>query len=321
MEEKSNFKGKSLLTLMEYTPEEILYIIDWAVELKRLKRAGIHNYYLKGKNIAMVFEKSSTRTRCAASVACFDEGGHAEFLGKDAIQLGKKESIKDTARVLGGMYDAILYRGFSQESVEMLAKYSNTPVINGLTDDFHPTQVLADFMTAKECFGKLKGLKMAYVGDGRNNMANSLLVSCVKVGMDFAIGSPKDLFPTDAIVRKAEGLKEKNCSITITEDPLEAVKDADIIYTDVWVSMGEEANPGIQKRISSLMPYQVNEKLMKATGRDSVFFHCLPASHENGTHVMEVTEDVFESHNSLVFEEAENRMHTIKAILTLLIGG
>ena len=320
MEIRSDFFGKSLLTLMEYTSDEIAYFIDWAIELKRLKRAGIHNYYLKDKNIAMIFEKTSTRTRCATSVACLDEGGHAEFLGKDAIQLGKKESVKDTARVLGRMYDGILYRGYEQKSVEMLAEYSGVPVVNGLTDDFHPTQVLADLMTAKECFGKIRGLKMAYVGDGRNNMANSLLLGCVRMGMDFAIGAPKNLFPTENIIKKANEMKD-NVSIVLTEDPYEAVKDADIIYTDVWVSMGEENQPGIKERIESLTKYQVNKKLMEATGKDSVFFHCLPASHENGTHYMEVTEDVFESQNSLVFEEAENRMHTIKAMLTLLIGG
>ena len=320
MEIRSDFLGKSLLTLTEYTPDEIAYFIDWAIELKRLKRAGIHNYYLKDKNIAMIFEKTSTRTRCATSVACLDEGGHAEFLGKDAIQLGKKESVKDTARVLGRMYDGILYRGYEQKSVEMLAEYSGIPVINGLTDDFHPTQVLADLMTAKECFGKIRGLKMAYVGDGRNNMANSLLLGCVRMGMDFAIGAPKNLFPTENIIKKADEMKD-NVSIVLTEDPYEAVKGADIIYTDVWVSMGEENQPGIKERIESLTKYQVNKKLMEATGKDSVFFHCLPASHENGIHHMEVTEDVFESANSLVFEEAENRMHTIKAMLTLLIGG
>ena len=218
------------------------------------------------------------------------------------------------------MYDGILYRGYEQKSVEMLAEYSGVPVVNGLTDDFHPTQVLADLMTAKECFGKIRGLKMAYVGDGRNNMANSLLLGCVRMGMDFAIGAPKNLFPTENIIKKADEMKD-NVSIVLTEDPYEAVKGADIIYTDVWVSMGEENQPGIKERIESLTKYQVNKKLMEATGKDSVFFHCLPASHENGTHYMEVTEDVFESQNSLVFEEAENRMHTIKAMLTLLIGG
>ncbi len=317
---RKDFKGRSLLTLLEYTPEEISYIIDWAIELKRLKRAGTYNYHLKNKNIAMIFEKSSTRTRCATSIACLDEGGHAEFLDKNAIQLGKKESVKDTARVLGRMYDGILFRGFSQEAVEMLAEHSGIPVVNGLTDDFHPTQVLADLMTAKECFGKIEGLKMAYVGDGRNNMANSLLLGCVKMGMDFAISAPKQLFPTDNIIKLANDVKAPNSKITITEDPYEAVKNADIIYTDVWVSMGEESAPGIKERIDSLMKYQVNSDLMNATGKDSVFFHCLPASHENGTHIMEVTEKVFESHNSLVFEEAENRMHTIKAVLTLFVG-
>ncbi|MCH5150528.1 MAG: ornithine carbamoyltransferase [Spirochaetales bacterium] len=320
MEIRSDFFGKSLLTLMEYTPDEIAYFIDWAIELKRLKRAGIHNYYLKDKNIAMVFEKTSTRTRCATSIACLDEGGHADFLGKDAIQLGKKESIKDTARVLGRMYDGILYRGYEQKSVEMLAEHSGVPVINGLTDDFHPTQVLADLMTAKECFGKIRGLKMAYIGDGRNNMANSLMLGCVRMEMDFAIGAPKNLFPAEKIIKKAEEMKGSR-SVLLTEDPYEAVKGADIIYTDVWVSMGEENQQGIKERIESLNKYQVNKELMEATGKDSVFFHCLPASHENGVHCMEVTEDVFESPNSLVFEEAENRMHTIKAMLTLLIGG
>ena len=325
MEIRSDFFGKSLLTLMEYTPDEIAYFIDWAIELKRLKRAGIHNYYLKDKNIAMVFEKTSTRTRCATSIACLDEGGHADFLGKDAIQLGKKESIKDTARVLGRMYDGILYRGYEQKSVEMLAEHSGVPVINGLTDDFHPTQVLADLMTAKECFGKIRGLKMAYIGDGRNNMANSLMLGCVRMEMDFAIGAPKNLFPAEKIIKKAEEMKGSR-SVLLTEDPYEAVKGADIIYTDVWVSMGEPVEVW-KERINELSPYQVNKQVMSYADKNAVFMHCLPAFHDLKTTVgkemgekfsrteMEVTDEVFESEQSIVFDEAENRMHTIKAVM------
>lgn len=317
----TGFKNRSMLTLIEYTPDEIAYIIKHSIKLKKEKANGKHKQRLKNKNIAMIFEKSSTRTRCATSVACFDEGAHAEFLSKLDIQLGKKESVKDTARVLGRMYDGILYRGFKQTTVEELSKWSGIPVINGLTDDYHPTQVLADLMTAQEHFGSLEGLKMAYIGDGRNNMANSLLLTCGRMGMNFSIGSPKELFPTEHFVKSAMSLKRKECSITITENPYEAVKDADIIYTDVWVSMGEESNPDIEKRIATLSKYQVNEELMKATGKQqTVFFHCLPATHVNGQHTMEVTEEVFESVNSLVFDQAENRIHTIKAILTLLIG-
>lgn len=316
-----NLKNRSLLKLTDYSVEEIDYIIDHSIVLKNEKKAGVFRKRLIDKNIALIFEKSSTRTRCATSVACYDEGAHADFLSKLDIQLGKKESVKDTARVLGRMYDGILYRGFKQETVEELSKWSGIPVINGLTDDYHPTQVLADLMTAKEHFGKLDGLKLAYIGDGRNNMANSLLLNCGRMGMNFSIGAPKVLFPSDSYIRKANSLKRPECEITITSDPFEAVKDADIIYTDVWVSMGEESNPGIQKRIESLTKYQVNDKLMTASGKEStVFFHCLPASHENGVHVMEVTEEIFESANSLVFDQAENRVHTIKAILTLFIG-
>lgn len=317
-----NFKNKSFLSLKDFSEEELIYLLELSIKLKQDKMSGVYNYNLKNKNIAMIFEKTSTRTRCATSVACFDEGGHAEFLGKDDIQMGKKESIKDTARVLGRMYDLIFFRGFKQETVDSLAKYSGVPVINGLTDDEHPTQILADFMTIKEVFGKLKGLKISYVGDGRNNVSNTLLIGAALMGINIAIGTPKSLLPSDSLINYCQTIaKQNNSTIIITDDPYNAVKNSDVVYTDVWVSMGEENNDGITERLDLLKPYQVNKKLFDSTGKkDSIFLHCLPATHKNEVHNTEVTEEIFESDRSFVFQQAENRLHTIKAVLIALIG-
>ncbi len=312
-----NLTGRSFLTLKDFTPDEIRYLLDLAHDYKSLKRAGVYPKRLLNKNIALIFEKTSTRTRTAFTVAAIDEGAHPEFLGKNDIQLGKKESLKDTARVLGRMFDGIEFRGFEHKVVEDLAKYSGVPVWNGLTDDYHPTQVLADFMTIEERFGYLNGIKLVYVGDGRNNVANSLLIGSAKMGLHFVIAAPENLFPKKELQDYAlEVAKTTGAIIEFETDPKIAVEDADAIYTDVWVSMGEENKPGIQERIESLKPYQVNKELMAATGKnDTIFLHCLPAHHTNGIHDMEVTEDVFESPNSVVFDEAENRMHTIKAVM------
>ncbi len=271
----------------------------------------------------MLFEKTSTRTRCATSVACFDEGAHAEFLNKNDIQMGKKESIMDTARVLGRMFDAILYRGFKQKTVEELSSYSGIPIINGLTDEYHPTQILADFMTIKEYFGKLSKIKLVFLGDGKNNVANSLLVGAFKIGIDIAIAAPKKFWPSKDILDYVTKIKKNDSiKINITEDPYEAIKNADVVYTDVWVSMGEEDNPETEEKINLLKPYKVNKKLIKATNKDStIFMHCLPATHNGEMHYMEVTEEVFESNQSCVFDQAENRLHTIKAILIAVLGG
>ena len=311
-----NLKGRSFLTLLDFTPEEITYLLDLSADLKAKKRAGIKGKALAGKNIALLFEKASTRTRCAFVVACIDEGAHPEFLGKNDIHLGGKEDVKDTARVLGRMFDGIEYRGFKQSMVEELAQWSGVPVWNGLTDVDHPTQVLADLLTMQENFGKqLKGLTMTYVGDGRNNMANALMIGCAKLGVNFVIGSPKELFPDPKLVDKCKSAAEiSGAEIRITDDPKAAVKGADVIYTDVWVSMGEEDQK--ETRVKLLTPYQVNAGLMKASGKPStIFLHCLPAVKGE-----EVTEDVFESPASKVFDEAENRMHTIKAVMVATIG-
>lgn len=309
-----NLKGRSFLTLKDFTPEEILYLIDLAAELKAKKKQGILGSSLKGKNIALIFEKPSTRTRCAFTVACNDEGGYPEYLGKDDIQLGYKESVEDTARVLGRMFDGIEFRGFEQRTVEKLAEYSGVPVWNGLTDDYHPTQILADFLTVKEHFGYLKGIHFVYLGDGRNNMANSLMIGSGKLGLHFTIIAPKKLWPKEDLVELTKGYaKESGGTITIT-DSLDGVKDADVLYTDVWASMGEEDKAA--ERIALLKDYQVNTELMNRTGKDTtVFLHCLPAVKGN-----EVTEEVFESSKSLVFDEAENRMHTIKAVMVATLG-
>ncbi len=309
-----NLKGRSFLTLKDFTPEEIMYMVDLAAELKAKKKQGITGNSLKGKNIALIFEKPSTRTRCSFTIGCIDEGGHPEYLGREDIQLGYKESVEDTARVLGRMFDGIEFRGFSQETVEKLAKYSGVPVWNGLTDEYHPTQILADFLTLKEQFGRLGGLKLVFVGDGRNNMANSLMIGSAKMGLDFVILAPKSLWPEEELVALCRGYaKESGGSVAVTDD-LSAVEGADAVYTDVWCSMGEEDKAA--ERIALLSPYQVNEELLKRTGKEStIFLHCLPAVKGN-----EVTEEVFERYADTVFDEAENRMHTIKAVMVATLG-
>ena len=308
-----NLKGRSFLTLMDFTPEEIKYLLDLSADLKAKKRAGIRGNSLAGKNVALIFEKSSTRTRCAFTVACNDEGAFPEYLNKNDIQLGAKEDAKDTARVLGRMFDGIEFRGFKQETVETLAKYSGVPVWNGLTDIDHPTQVLADFLTLRENFGKLKGLKLVYVGDGRNNMSNALMIGCAKMGVNYVVSSPKELEPDKNLLAKCRAIA-KYSTIEVINNPHEAVKGADAIYTDVWVSMGEEALK--EERYKLLGPWQVNQELINATYNEEVIFlHCLPAVKGS-----EVTEEVFESDRSKVFDEAENRMHTIKAVMVATLG-
>lgn len=308
-----NLKGRSFLTLKDYTAAEIEYLLDLAADLKRKKKQGICGNSLKGKNIALIFEKPSTRTRCAFTVACIDEGGHPEYLSKDDIQLGHKESVEDTARVLGRMFDGIEFRGFKQETVEKLAKYSGVPVWNGLTDSYHPTQILADFLTIRERFGKLKGLKLVFVGDGRNNIANSLMIGCSKMGIDYTILAPTALWPDKELQKQCqEYAKASGSSISIT-DSIDAVSGADVLYTDVWCSMGEEDLAA--ERIKLLRPYQVNESLLDCTGKDSILLHCLPAVKGN-----EVTEEVFERFADVIFDEAENRMHTIKAVMVATLG-
>lgn len=327
-----NLKNRHLLSLNDYTPKEIEFVIETAIEYKRLKYAGVPHRVLEGKNIALLFEKASTRTRCAFVVACVDLGAHPEYLGKNDIQFGKKESVEDTAKVLGRMFDGIEFRGFDDKVVESLAEHAGVPVWNGLTDKWHPTQIFADFMTIKEHKGYLKGIKFVYVGDARNNMGNSLLIGGAKMGMDIRLVAPKSLFPEQSMVEYAhEVAKETGAKITITEDIALGVKDADVIYTDVWVSMGEEDQ--FAERIKLLLPYQVNKQMMDLTGKeDTLFMHCLPAFHdletvvgreihqEFGIDAMEVTDEVFRSKHSVVFDEAENRMHTIKAVMALTLG-
>ncbi len=311
-----NLKGRSFLTLMDFSKEEILFLLELSADLKAKKRAGIRGRTLEGKNIALIFEKASTRTRCAFTVACADEGGHAEFLGKNDIHLGGKEDVQDTARVLGRMFDGIQYRGFKQSLVEDLARYAGVPVWNGLTDEDHPTQILADFLTLQENFGKnLRGLNLVYCGDGRNNMSNALMMGSAKLGLNYKIASPKSLFPAAGLLETCRKIAEKSGgSVDLFEDPREAARGADALYTDVWVSMGEEEKK--KEREGLLRPYQVNMDLMKATGNSSaVFLHCLPA-----VKGYEVTEEVFEASFSKVFDEAENRMHTIKAVMVATIG-
>lgn len=310
-----NLKGRSFLTLKDYSADEIEYLVDLAIELKDKKRKGIFEKHLKNKNVALIFEKPSTRTRCSFTVGCIDEGAHPEYLGKNDIQLGHKETVEDTARVLGRMFDGIEFRGFSQQVVEKLAEYSGVPVWNGLTDEDHPTQVLADFMTVKEKFGYLKGLKFIFIGDGRNNVANALMIGCSKIGMNFVIVAPKTLWPNESLVEICnEYAKESGATIELSDEPKMAVKDADIIYTDVWVSMGEEAKAA--ERVALLKPYQVNKELFDATGKEStIFMHCLPAVRD-----YEVTNEIIEGNMSVVFDEAENRMHTIKAIMVATLG-
>lgn len=309
-----NLKGRSFLTLKDYTEEEIEYLLNLAADLKAKKKQGITGSTLKGKNIALIFEKPSTRTRCAFTVGCIDEGGHPEYLSKDDIQLGYKESVEDTARVLGRMFDGIEFRGFKQETVEKLAKYSGVPVWNGLTDLDHPTQILADFLTMKEQFGRLKGLKLVYVGDGRNNMANSLMIGSAKMGINFTILSPESLWPEKELVALCEEYAKLSGSRIEISDQLDAVAGADAVYTDVWASMGEEDKAA--ERIEILKPYQVNDALLAKTGKEkTIFLHCLPAVKGK-----EVTEEVFERFADVIFDEAENRMHTIKAVMVATLG-
>lgn len=320
-------KGRSFLTLKDYTPEEITYLIDLAAELKEKKKQGIMHDSLVGKNIVLIFEKTSTRTRCAFEVAAYDLGMHVTYLDPAVSQFGGKESVEDTARVLGRMYDGIEYRGFGQEQVEILAKYAGVPVWNGLTNEFHPTQMIADMLTIREKFGKLEGLKFVYMGDARYNMGNSLMVACAKLGMNFVACTNKKYFPDNALVEYCTDVaSETGATITLTEDIAEATTDADVIYTDVWVSMGEPEEVW-EERIHDLLPYQVNEKAFEKAKESAIFMHCLPAFHDLKTKVgrevhekfglteMEVTNEVFEGPRSVVFDEAENRMHSIKAIM------
>ena len=309
-----NLFGRHFLTLKDFSRDEIEYLLDLAAKLKAEKKKGITGDRLKGKNIALLFEKPSTRTRCAFVVGARDEGAFPEYLGKDDIQLGHKESVADTARVLGRMFDGIEFRGFKHSTVEELAKYAGVPVWNGLTDEYHPTQILADLLTMKEHFGNIEGLNIVYVGDGRNNMANSLMIGMTKLGVNMTVLAPKSLHPNKDLVKLCEGYANSSGAKFIISENADVVKDADVIYTDVWASMGEEDKA--KERIELLRPYQVNKELMKKTGKEStIFMHCLPA-----VKGYEVTEDVFESAKSVVFDEAENRMHTIKAVMVATLG-
>ena len=320
-------KGRDFLKLLDFTPEEIGALIDFSAELKAKKKAAIPHKMCEGKNIALIFEKTSTRTRCSFEVAAYDLGMHVTYLDPSGSQIGKKESIADTARVLSSIYDGIEYRGYGQQIVEELAEYSKVPVWNGLTNEFHPTQILADFLTIKEHFGKLKGIKFVYMGDARYNMGNSLMVGAAKMGLDFVACAPKKYFPDAALVAECKKIAEETgATITLEEDVKSALAGADVIYTDVWVSMGEPAEVW-EERINELSPYQVNKIAMSYAKPDAVFMHCLPSFHDLKTKVgaeisekfgineMEVTDEVFESEQSIVFEEAENRMHTIKAVM------
>lgn len=326
-----NLKGRDFLTLLDYTPEEIAYLVDLAAELKAKKKAGVLHDVLRGKNVALIFEKTSTRTRCSFEVAAHDLGMGSTYLDPTGSQIGKKESIADTAQVLCGMFDGIEYRGYGQEIVNELAKYSTVPVWNGLTNEFHPTQILADFLTLKEHFGKLAGLKFAYMGDARYNMGNSLMIGCAKMGLHFVACAPKAYWPAPELVEKCKAIAaETGATITLSDDT-DAVKDADVVYTDVWVSMGEPVEVWAE-RIEALAPYQVNTELMAKAKPTAVFMHCLPAYHDHKTAVgkemgekfgrdaMEVTDEVFAGPQSIVFQEAENRMHTIKAIMAATLG-
>ena len=326
-----NLKGRDFLTLLDYTPEEIAYLVDLAAELKAKKKAGVLHDVLRDKNVALIFEKTSTRTRCSFEVAAHDLGMGSTYLDPTGSQIGKKESIADTAQVLCGMFDGIEYRGYGQEIVNELAKYSTVPVWNGLTNEFHPTQILADFLTIKEHFGKLAGLKFAYMGDARYNMGNSLMIGCTKMGLHFVACAPKAYWPAPELVEKCKAIAaETGATITLSDDT-DAVKDADVVYTDVWVSMGEPVEVWAE-RIEALAPYQVNTELMAKAKPTAVFMHCLPAYHDHKTAVgkemgekfgrdaMEVTDEVFTSPQSIVFQEAENRMHTIKAVMAATLG-
>ena len=322
-----NLKGRNFLKIMDFSAEEIEYLLDLAADLKAKKKAGIPADTLKGKNIALIFEKTSTRTRCAFEVAASDLGMGSTYLDPSGSQIGKKESIADTARVLGRMYDGIEYRGFGQEIVEELAKYAGVPVWNGLTNESHPTQILADFLTIREHLGRLKGVNFVYMGDARFNMGNSLMVGCAKMGINFTACAPKKYFPDEKLVEECKKIAAENGStVTLTEDVSEGTKNVDVIYTDVWVSMGEPDEVWTE-RIKELSPYQVNKKVMENANEKAIFMHCLPAFHDLNTKIgkemgekfsiteMEVTDEVFESPQSVVFDEAENRMHTIKAVM------
>ena len=332
MANTKSLAGKSFLKLLDLTPQEIGALIDLAAELKQKKKANIAHDALRGKNVALIFEKTSTRTRCSLEVAAYDLGMGVTYLDPSGSQIGKKESIADTARVLGRMYDGIEYRGFGQEIVETLAKHAGVPVWNGLTNEFHPTQILADFLTIREHFGRLQGVKLVYMGDARYNMGNSLMVGCAKMGLEFVACAPKKYFPDAALIEQCQQIAaQTGAKLSFCEDPMEAVKGANVIYTDVWVSMGEPAEVW-EERIRELSPYQVDAKKMAAAASDCVFMHCLPAFHDLNTGIgreisekygineMEVTDEVFESPASIVFDEAENRMHTIKAVMAATLG-
>lgn len=328
-----NLKGRDFLTLKDFTPEEILYLVDLAAELKDKKKKGILTTdMLAGKNVALIFEKTSTRTRCSFEVAAHDLGMGTTYLDPSGSQIGKKESIADTARVLSNMFDGIEYRGYGQEIVEELAKYSKVPVWNGLTNEYHPTQMLADVLTIKEKLGRIKGVKLTYMGDARYNMGNSLMIVSAKLGMHFTACTTKEYFPNEELVKECQAIAAvTGGTITLTEDVVEGTKDADVIYTDVWVSMGEPEEVWAE-RINALLPYQVNKKAMENAKKDAIFMHCLPAYHDLKTGVgreveakfglaeLEVTDEVFESEQSVVFDEAENRMHTIKAVMAATLA-
>lgn len=327
-----DLKGRHFLTLKDFTKEEIEYLVDLSAELKRKKKQGIPVDTLKGKNVALIFEKTSTRTRSSFEVAAHDLGMGSTYLDPKSSQIGKKESIKDTARVLGRVYDGIEYRGFGQEKVEELAKYAGVPVWNGLTNEYHPTQMLADLLTIREHLGRVEGVKLVYMGDARYNMGNSLMILCAKMGMHFVACAPKKYFPNDALVEECKGFAEKSGgTITLTENVMEGTKGADVIYTDVWVSMGEPEEVW-EERIKELTPYKVTMDVMRNAGEQAIFLHCLPAFHDLQTDIgremnekfgiedMEVTDEVFESEQSVVFDEAENRMHTIKAVMAATLG-
>ena len=327
-----NLKNRNFLTLKDYTPEEITYLLDLSAELKEKKKSGVPTLWHTGKNVALIFEKTSTRTRCSFEVAAYDLGMHVTYLDPSGSQIGKKESIADTARVLGRMYDGIEYRGFAQTIVEDLAKYAGVPVWNGLTNEYHPTQMLADLLTIREKFGHLEGIKMTYMGDARYNMCNSLMIACSKMGMHFTACTNAKYFPNEELVELCRGYAaESGGSVTLTEDVKAGTQDADVIYTDVWVSMGEP-DAVWAERIEALKPYQVNAAAMANAKDTAIFMHCLPAFHDLNTTVgrqiqekfglteMEVTDEVFESAQSVVFDEAENRMHTIKAVMAATLG-
>ena len=322
-----NLRGKSYLKLLDFTPAEIRYLLDLSKDFKSMKRSGVPHKYLDGKNIVLLFEKTSTRTRCSFEVAGRDLGMGVTYLDPGSSQMGKKESIPDTARVLGRMYDGIEYRGYSQQLVEELARYAGVPVWNGLTDQFHPTQMLADLLTIEEKLGRLKGVNFTYMGDARNNMGNSLMVACAKMGLNFTACAPKALFPAQELVDTCRAIAAENgCTVTLTEDVKEGTANADVIYTDIWVSMGEPEGVWAE-RISLLTPYQVNAAAMKNAKDTAIFMHCLPSFHDTRTTIgaeiaqkfgiseMEVTDEVFEGKQSVVLDEAENRMHTIKAVM------